>query len=229
MHAAKIRLEKSWKDVLRHEFQEPYMAELCSFLENEYASGKHIYPRKSEIFAALNRTPFNKVKVVAIGQDPYHRPGQAHGLCFSVRWGVKPPPSLQNIFKELRREFPHSKEPESGDLSPWAKQGVLLLNRALTVEEGIPGSHQSKWKCFTDTIIRKLAERNNLVFIAWGNEAQKAVVQIDTGKHLVLRSAHPSPLSCRGFSGNGFFGNNHFKRANKYLLKTKQEAINWQL
>ena len=218
MHVIKMRLEKSWEKVLHDELQAPRYAALCSFLEREYASGKQIYPPKSEIFAAFDRTPFDKVKVVVIGQDPYHRPGQAHGLCFSVRDGVKQPPSLKNIFKEVGTER------ESGDLTGWAEQGVLLLNRALTVKKGKPGSHQSKWKRFTETVIKKLAERNHLVFIAWGNEAQEAVAQIDATKHKVLKSAHPSPLSCRRF-----FGNKHFKRANEYLLQTGQEEINWQL
>lgn len=224
MRVNKIRLEKSWKEALHDELQEPHIADLCSFLEKEYASGKQIYPRKSEMFAAFDRTPFDRVRGVVIGQDPYSRPGQAHGLCFSVRNGVKPlPRSLQNIFKEISDEF-DSEIRKCGDLTGWAEQGVLLLNRALTVEEGKPGSHQSKWKCFTETIIKKLAAKNNLVFIAWGNKAQEAVAQIDTAKHLVLKSAHPSPLSCRRF-----FGNSHFKRANEYLLETGQECINWQL
>ena len=223
MHVTKIRLEKSWKEALHNELQEPHVADLCSFLEKEYASEKHIYPRKSEIFAAFDRTPFNRVMVVVIGQDPYHRPGQAHGLCFSVRNDVKLPRSLQNIFNEVSYEF-GSEIRKCGDLTGWAEQGVLLLNRALTVEEGKPGSHQSKWKCFTEAVIKKLAARNNLVFIAWGKKAQEAVAQIDTAKHLVLKSAHPSPLSC-----SGFFRNNHFKRANEYLLETGQECINWQL
>jgi uracil-DNA glycosylase len=224
MQLTKIKLEKSWEEALHDELQEPYIADLCSFLEKEYASKKkQIYPRESEVFAAFDHTPFDRVKVVVIGQDPYHRRDQAHGLCFSVRNGVKLPRSLQNIFKEVREEF-GSEIRKCGDLTGWAEQGVLLLNRALTVEEGKAGSHQSKWKCFTETVIKKLAARNNLVFIAWGNEAQGAVEQIDTAKHLVLKSAHPSPLSCRSF-----FGNNHFKRANQYLLEKGQECINWQL
>jgi uracil-DNA glycosylase len=223
MRVTKIRLEKSWKEALHDELQEPCIGELCSFLEKEYASRKHIYPRKSEIFAAFDRTPFARVKVVVIGRDPYYRPGQAHGLCFSVRNGVKLPPSLHNIFQEIRKEF-DSEIRRCGDLTGWAEHGVLLLNRALTVEEGRPGSHQSRWKRFTEMIIKKLAARNNLVFIAWGKKAQEAVSQIDTTKHRVLKSAHPSPLSCRRF-----FGNNHFKKANEYLLETGQECINWQL
>jgi uracil-DNA glycosylase len=217
-------LEKSWKEALHDELQEPHIADLCSFLDNEYASGKHIYPRKSEIFAAFDRTPFDKVKVVVIGQDPYHRPGQAHGLCFSVRNGVKPlPRSLKNIFIEVG-----DKDRKCGDLTGWAEQGVLLLNRALTVEKGNPGSHQSKWKCFTETIIKKLAARDDLVFIAWGNKAQEAVAQIDTAKHRVLKSAHPSPRSCFR-SCRPFCGNNHFKMANDYLREKGKGRINWLL
>ncbi len=222
MDLNKIKLEKSWDALLRDQFQEPYMVDLCSFLKQEYASQREIYPPEPEIFAAFNLTPFDRVKVVVIGQDPYYRMGQAHGLCFSVRAGVKPPPSLRNIFKEVSDEF-HTEIPTSGDLTRWADQGVLLLNRALTVEEGIPGSHQSKWKFFTNKIIEKLAAKNNLVFIAWGNKAQEALMQIDAKKHLVLRSAHPSPLSCH----RGFAGNNHFSCANKYLLETGQEPITW--
>lgn len=231
MHVTKIMLEKSWNEALHDELQKPHIADLCSFLEREYASGKQIYPRKSEIFAAFDLTPFDRVKVVVIGQDPYHRPDQAHGLCFSVRNSVELPRSLKNIFKEVSEEF-GSEIRKRGDLTGWAEQGVLLLNRALTVEEGKPGSHQSKWKCFTETVIKKLAARNNLVFIAWGNEAQKAVAQIDTAKHKVLKSAHPSPLSCSRRTHDKekrFFGNGHFKRANEYLRETGQECINWQL
>jgi uracil-DNA glycosylase len=219
MRVNKIRLEKSWEEALHDELQKPYIGDLCSFLEKEYASKKEIYPPKPEIFAAFDRTPFDKVKVVVIGQDPYSRPGQAHGLCFSVRNGTEPlPRSLKNIFKEVG-----DKDRKYGDLTGWAKQGVLLLNRALTVGEK-PGSHQSKWKCFTEAVIKKLAAGNNLVFIAWGNKAQEAVAQIDTTKHKVLKSAHPA---CR--RRDGFFGNNHFKRANEYLLEKGQGCINWQL
>lgn len=216
MHVAKIRLEKSWQEALYHELQEPYIADLFSFLEKEYASGRRIYPPKSEIFAAFDRTPFDRVKIVLIGQDPYHGPGQAHGLCFSVREGVPLPRSLKNIFREVGAER------KSGDLTEWAKQGVLLLNRALTVEEGTPGSHLSKWKCFTDTVIKKLAAKNNLVFIAWGKKAQEPVAQIDGAKHRVLKSGHPAYGQ-----RYGFLGNNHFKIANEYLRKTGQEPIDW--
>ena len=155
MHVTTIGLEQSWKEALRQELQETYISDLGLFLEKEYASGKQIYPRKSEIFAAFDRTPFDKVKIVLIGQDPYCRAGQAHGLCFSVRNGVKPPRSLQNIFKEISAEF-DSEIRKCGDLTGWAEQGVLLLNRALTVQEGIPRSHQSKWKCFTEMIVEPL-------------------------------------------------------------------------
>jgi len=164
---------------------------------------------------------------VLIGQDPYHGQGQAHGLCFSVRNGVKPPPSLKNILEEVRREFGEIRK--CGDLTAWAEQGVLLLNRALTVEGKKAGSHLSKWKHFTDTVITKLAARNNLVFIAWGNKAQEAIAQIDA-KHKVLKSSHPSPRSCRRRTRDKekcFFGNNHFKEASEYLRKTGQEPIDW--
>jgi uracil-DNA glycosylase len=225
MDSKKIKLDKKWKDALGAEFKGSCMADLCSFIENVYASGKQIYPRKSEIFAAFDLTRFDKVKVVVIGQDPYHGPGQAHGLCFSFHGNGPLPRSLRNIFEELRREFGFEM-PASGNLSKWTEQGVLLLNMALTVEEGKPGAHQLKWKCFADAVIKTLtAKKENLVFIAWGNEAQKAVAEIDTERHEVLKSAHPSPFSCH----RGFRGNNHFELANKYLRKTKQEPIDWQL
>jgi uracil-DNA glycosylase len=225
------RLENSWREALHDELQEPYIADLCSFLEKEYAPKKKPYPPEPEIFAAFDLTPFDKVKVVLIGQDPYYRHGQAHGLCFSVRDGVKLLPSLKNILKEVKDEL--RSERKSGDLTGWAMQGVLLLNMALTVEERKPGkqgSHLSKWKCFTETVIKKLAARNNLVFIAWGKEAQKAVAEIVTTKHKVLKSAHPSPRSnSRAPVENRFSGNNHFKEANKYLRRHGREEINWQL
>ncbi|HTS37886.1 MAG TPA: uracil-DNA glycosylase [Candidatus Solibacter sp.] len=223
-----LKLDENWKDILRDELAD---TQLNSFLENAYASRKQIYPPKSEIFAALNITPFDNVKVVVIGQDPYHGPGEAHGLCFSVRQGVNKPRSLQNIFKELKREFSDFREPASGDLTKWAEQGVLLLNRALTVERGKARSHRSQWKRFTDKIIEKLAaEEKPIVFILWGKDAQELGAKVNASeitraKHCVLESAHPSGLSCY----RGFFGNNHFTCANKYLLKTGQEPINWSL
>jgi uracil-DNA glycosylase len=226
MHIEKVGLEKTWENALRDDFPN---AELLSLLDDAYAGGKQIYPPRSQIFAAFNLAPFDKVKVVLIGQDPYHGPGQAHGLCFSVRDGVRLPPSLRNIFKEVSSEF-NSELRTSGDLTAWARQGVLLLNMALTVEERKPASHQLKWKRFTDAIIQALAKKENLVFIAWGNPAKKAVAQIARQKHLVLESAHPSPFSAHGSRNPrrpGFFGNGHFKKANDYLRQTNQEPIAW--
>ncbi len=224
MNQEKLNLEKTWKDALRGEFQRAEIERLCSFLEREYAAGeKQIYPVQSEIFAAFDRTPFDRVRVVLIGQDPYHRRGQAHGLCFSFRGDGPLPRSLQNIFREVSREL-NSELRKSGDLTGWADQGVLLLNMALTVEEGKPGSHQAEWKWFTNAIIKTLAaKKKNLVFLAWGKEAQKAVERVDREKHKVLESAHPSPFSCR----RGFFGNGHFRSANEYLVDTNQSPVAW--
>ena len=216
----KIALEPGWKHHLEPEFQKPYMKALKAFLVTEYDAGKTIYPKKSEIFAALNMTPFDNVKAVIVGQDPYHGPGQAHGLCFSVRHGVRVPPSLRNIFKELSEEIPF-KIPTNGDLTPWTHQGVLLLNSILTVESGKAGSHQGKgWEQFTDKIIEIISkEKKGVTFILWGSFAQRKTHLIDAARHLVLKSAHPSPLS----SHNGFFGNKHFIR------KNGMGEINWQL
>ncbi len=223
MNLDKLNLEQTWQDALRNEFQKADIYGLYSFLERAYASGTPIYPPKSEIFAAFDRTHFDEVRVVLIGQDPYHRRGQAHGLCFSFRGDGPLPRSLQNIFKEASSEF-NSELRQNGDLTAWADQGVLLLNMALTVEEGKPGSHQAQWKRFTEAIIQTLAaKKQKLVFLAWGKEAQKAVAHIDREKHRVLESAHPSPFSCR----RGFFGNGHFELANQYLLDKNQEPIHW--
>jgi uracil-DNA glycosylase len=230
MDIKQLGLDKIWEDMLRDEFQEADLSALGSFVDYQYASKKQIYPPKHEIFAAFELTPFDKVKVVLIGQDPYHGPGQAHGLCFSFRGDGPLPRSLQNIFKEVSDEF-GSEIPANGELTGWAKQGVLLLNMALTVEKGKAGSHQSEWKNFTDTIIKTLAvKKRNLVFIAWGNPAKKAVSQIDRQKHSVLESVHPSPLSAnpaRRAGRPGFFGNGHFKKANDYLRQTNQKLITW--
>ena len=226
MPIKKVRLEKTWQNALRDHFP---TADLLSLVDDAYASPKQIYPPRSQVFAAFNLTPFDKVKVVLIGQDPYHGPGQAQGLCFSVRDGAPLPPSLRNIFKEVSREF-NSELRTSGDLTAWATQGVLLLNMALTVEEKKPASHQLKWKRFTDAIIQALAKKENLVFIAWGNPAKKAVAQIARQKHLVLESAHPSPLSAHGSRNPRrprFFGNGHFTKANDYLRQTNQQPITW--
>ncbi len=225
MDANRTELEKSWEAALSDEFKESQMAELGSFLNNQYGGEKRVFPPRSQVFAALNSTPFDNVRVVILGQDPYHGIGQAHGLCFSVCAGVRFPPSLRNILQEVSREFDRE-IPKVGDLSPWAQQGVLLLNRALTVEEGLPGSHLRKWQGFTDAIIKMLAsKKQNLVFMAWGKEAEKTLERIDTSNHLILKSAHPSPLSCH----RGFIGNDHFRRANQYLLEKGQKSINWVL
>jgi uracil-DNA glycosylase len=221
----KVRIEASWEKVLQPEFDQPYFKELTHFVRAEY-SAKHIYPPASLIFNAFNQCPFHDVKVVIIGQDPYHGPGQAHGLCFSVPPGVDVPPSLVNIYKELERDLgiPPS---ASGDLSSWAKQGVLLLNATLTVEAHKAGSHQNKgWEQFTDGVIHKLAEQHrNLVFMLWGSYAQRKGAFISTDNHLVLSSVHPSPLSAyRGFLGCG-----HFSRANAYLVEHGKQPIEWRL
>lgn len=221
-----IKLEHSWKTALESEFDADYMRNLRDFLRREKAAGKHIFPPGAEIFNALNSTPLNNVKVIIIGQDPYHGPGQAHGLCFSVKPGVAIPPSLQNIYKELQSDVGFTPPPH-GCLDAWAAQGVLLLNATLTVEAGRAGSHQGKgWENFTDQIIAVLNEqREGLVFILWGSYAQKKGAAIDRNRHLVLQSPHPSPLS----ASRGFFGNRHFSRANDYLESRGVTPINWQL
>ena len=221
-----IKLDPAWKLVLQDEFEQDYMQELRAFLQAEKQAGKRIYPPGSQIFNAFNFTPFTEVKVVILGQDPYHGPGQAHGLCFSVAEGVKPPPSLVNIFKEIHAEL-GIEFGASGCLEPWAKQGVLLLNSVLTVEHKQAASHQGKgWEQFTDRAIEILnEEKDGLVFMLWGSYAQKKGQFIDHSRHLVLSSAHPSPFSVhRGFAGNG-----HFKQANEYLEKNGQEPVNWSL
>ncbi len=218
------KLEKSWLEQLRPEFDKPYMRELRQFLLNEKSAGKVIFPAGGDIFAALNSTPFNKVKLVIIGQDPYHGPGQAHGLSFSVPPGVRIPPSLRNIYEELHRDLglPY---PRHGNLMSWAEQGVLLLNAVLTVEQAKAGSHQGRgWEQFTDAAIAALNEtREHIVFLLWGSYAQKKGSFIDRGKHLVLQSPHPSPLSAH----RGFIGNGHFSKANDYLRRTGQTPIDW--
>ena len=218
-----VQIEESWKKQLQAEFEKDYFIKLTDFVRNEYASTQ-IYPPGKLIFNAFNLCPFDKAKVVIIGQDPYHGPGQAHGLCFSVNDGVAFPPSLKNIFKEIQDDL-GIPVPESGNLTRWANQGVLLLNATLTVRAHQAGSHQRKgWEEFTDAAIRALAEqREHLVFILWGAYAQKKGAFIDRNKHLVLASAHPSPLSAY----NGFFGNKHFSRANDYLVEHGEAPINW--
>lgn len=221
-----IQLEPSWKAQLKPEFSKPYMQELKAFLRDEAKSKKVIFPRGTEYFAALNHTPFEKVKVVILGQDPYHGTGQAHGLSFSVRPGVDIPPSLVNIFKELESDLgiPRAKH---GFLQAWADQGVLLLNATLSVRANQAGSHQKKgWEQFTDAIIRRLNdEREGIVFVLWGSYAQKKGEFIDTGKHLVLKAPHPSPLS----SHRGFFGSRPFSKINEYLKSRGQQPIDWRL
>lgn len=221
----KVKIEKSWANELNEEFEKDYFKNLAEFVRSEYTN-KKIFPKPENIFAAFDLCPFAKVKVVIIGQDPYHGPGQAHGLCFSVQKGIQNPPSLKNIFKEIEDDLA-IKMSGGGDLSSWAKQGVLLLNATLTVIAGIAGSHQQKgWEQFTDTVIKILSERkNNLVFLLWGSYAQSKAHLIDPRKHLILKAPHPSPLS----SYRGFFGCKHFSKTNIYLEKTGQKKINWQL
>lgn len=222
----RIRLEPGWKSRLLDVFAEPEMAQLREFLLHERERGKTIYPPARQIFAALDATPFDQVKVVILGQDPYHGPGQAHGLCFSVLPGVPVPPSLQNIFAEIERDL-RLPRPDHGCLLPWAQRGVLLLNAVLTVEQARAGAHQGKgWERFTDQVIRRLAEeRENLVFLLWGSYAQKKGQFIDARRHRVLRAPHPSPLSAyRGFIGCG-----HFSAANEYLARHGMTPIDWSL
>jgi len=218
-----VKIESSWKHVLQPEFDKDYFAKLTEFVRNEYKT-RLTFPPASLIFNAFDQCPFDKVKVVIIGQDPYHGDGQAHGLCFSVNDGVAFPPSLLNIFKEIERDLGKSM-PTSGNLIRWAQQGVLLLNATLTVQAHMAGSHQNRgWEAFTDAAIRKLAtEKEHLVFMLWGSYAQKKGDFIDSNRHLVLKSVHPSPLSAY----RGFIGNNHFSLANKYLQANGQTEINW--
>ncbi|MFT4256197.1 MAG: uracil-DNA glycosylase [Pseudoxanthomonas sp.] len=222
----RIKLEPSWKARVGEWLQRPEMRELSDFLRRRKAAGAHIFPPGPQIFAAFEATPFDAVKVVILGQDPYHGYGQAHGLCFSVSPGVPPPPSLENIFKEIGDEFGYPR-PDHGSLVPWAKQGVLLLNAVLTVEEGRAGAHAGKgWEGFTDHVIETLSrEREHLVFLLWGSYAQKKGAVIDARRHRVLRAPHPSPLSAH----RGFFGCGHFSAANQYLQQHGQAPIDWRL
>ena len=222
----RIKLEPSWKAALRGEFDQPYMHQLRQFLRGEYAAGKEIYPPGPLIFNALNSTPLDQVKVVVLGQDPYHGEGQAHGLCFSVQPGVRTPPSLVNIYKELESDLglPRARH---GFLEHWARQGVLLLNSVLTVEMGRAASHQGKgWETFTDAIVRLVAQKEEpVVFLLWGAYAQRKAGFVDSGRHLVLKAAHPSPLSAH----NGFLGCRHFSQANDFLEAKGRGAIDWRL
>jgi len=218
-----VKIESSWKEKLQPEFEKDYFAKLVDFVKNEYAT-KTVYPPGRLMFNAFDQCPFDKVKVVILGQDPYHEPGQAHGLCFSVNDGVPFPPSLQNIFKEIETDLGITL-PRTGNLLRWAQQGVLLLNATLTVRAHSAGSHQNKgWETFTDAVIHHIAEeKEHVVFILWGSYAQKKGEFINPNKHLVLKSPHPSPLSAH----RGFFGNKHFSKTNDYLRQTGQETIQW--
>lgn len=226
MGAENVKLEESWKQALAPEFGSDYMRALKDFLTEEKSAGKHIFPKGAEYFRALDLTPLDAVKVVILGQDPYHGQGQAHGLCFSVQPGVRIPPSLANIYKEMESDLgiPPARH---GHLESWARQGVLLLNSVLTVEEGRAASHQGRgWERFTDAVIRAVNERcDHVVFMLWGSYAQKKASFVDTSRHLVLKAPHPSPLSAH----NGFFGSRHFSRANDWLVKQGREPVEWRL
>jgi uracil-DNA glycosylase len=224
----KVEIKQSWLKILKNFFEAESFKDLMDFVRAEYLAGKVIYPEPENIFKALNLTPFDKVEVVILGQDPYHGDGQAMGLSFSVPEEVRNPPSLRNIFKELEAELGEKSEAEvkfNGDLSCWAKQGVLLLNSVLTVEAGKPGSHSKKgWGDFTDQVIKKISEeKEGVVFILWGNYAKQKLNLIDEDKHLVLMSPHPSPLSAY----SGFFGNDHFIKANQWLESKSKKKIEW--
>jgi len=222
----RIKLDASWKARVGSYLERPEMQRLSEFLRDEIKQGKTIYPPARRIFTALDATPFDQVKVVILGQDPYHGPGQAHGLCFSVLPGVPPPPSLENIFAEIERDL-HLPRPDHGCLVPWAKQGVLLLNAVLTVERGLAGSHQGKgWEGFTDAVVDALNRgREGLVFLLWGSYAQAKGKLIDATRHKVLKAPHPSPLSAH----RGFIGCCHFSMANKWLQEHGQTPIDWRL
>lgn len=219
------QIEESWKEVLASEFSNSYFMELKEFLTEE-KSKYTVYPPGSKIFNAFQLTPFNQVKVVILGQDPYHGPGQAHGLCFSVPQGIVPPPSLVNIFKEIEKDL-GIPIPSGGNLEKWARQGVLLLNATLTVRANQPGSHQKRgWENFTHAVISKLSEKRvGLIFLLWGKFAQEKESLIDTNKHYILKAAHPSPFSAY----NGFFGCRHFSKTNEILRKHGLEEIDWNL
>jgi uracil-DNA glycosylase len=219
-----VQIEESWRKVLASEFEKPYFQHLTAFLRGEYATAT-VYPPGPQIFHAFEACPFDKVEVVILGQDPYHGKGQAHGLAFSVAEGVRTPPSLQNVFKELQEDIPGTPHAPNGNLDRWARQGVLLLNATLTVRAGEPGSHQKKgWEQFTDVAIQKVSElKKNVVFILWGAYAQKKGEIIDTSKHLVLKAAHPSPYA----ADRGFFGSRPFSKTNEYLIAHGKKPIQW--
>ena len=218
-----VKIEDSWKTALADEFNKEYFIKLTDFVRSEYLSGKAIYPAPANIFNAFNLCPLDKVKVVIIGQDPYHEPGQAHGLCFSVLPPTPIPPSLINIYKEIESDLGHPSKTH-GDLTSWAEQGVLLLNATLTVQAHLAASHAGKgWELFTDAVIRAVAKQENIVYMLWGAYAQKKAEFVNPEKNLILKSAHPSPLSAH----RGFFGNHHFSRANDYLIKHGKTPIDW--
>lgn len=221
-----VKIEASWKQVLKQEFSKPYFLQIVNFLKTEKLAGKSIYPPGGLIFNAFNTTPFENVKVILLGQDPYHGAGQAHGLSFSVPNGIPPPPSLINIFKELHTDIGLAL-PSHGNLTHWATQGVMLLNASLTVRANEPMSHSKiGWAEFTDTVIQKLSEEKvNLVFLLWGRFAQEKQVLIDETKHLILKAAHPSPFS----ADKGFFGCRHFSKTNEYLVKNGIDPVDWKL
>jgi uracil-DNA glycosylase len=220
-------IEPNWNKVMKNEFEKPYFKDIKKFILNEKKKGKIIYPKSDEIFNAFNSTPFDNVKVVIIGQDPYHGEGQAHGLSFSVSKSIKPPPSLANIYKELAKDIEGFKAPNHGNLEQWANQGVLLLNAILTVNANEAGSHRKAgWEYFTNAVINTISQqKENVVFLLWGKFAQEKELLIDKSKHLVLKAAHPSPFSAY----NGFFGCKHFSATNDYLKSKKIEPINWQI
>ena len=219
-----VKIEESWKNALSNEFEKDYFKSLTEFVRGEYLSGKTIYPAAKNIFNAFNLCPLSNVRVVIIGQDPYHEPGQAHGLCFSVESGTDLPPSLINIYKEIESDIGH-KSKTNGDLTYWANQGVLLLNATLTVRAHAAASHAGHgWETFTDAVIKTVAQnRKNIVYMLWGSFAQNKAAIVDKNENLVLCSAHPSPLSAY----RGFFGNHHFSRANEYLITHGQTPIDW--
>ena len=222
-----VRIEEGWKSLLKQEFAKPYFRGLVDFLKTEKAAGKVVYPPGGRIFKAFDLTPFDKTRVVILGQDPYHGAGQANGLCFSVSKGVPPPPSLQNIFKEIRSDLGLSIRGDSGDLEHWARQGVLLLNASLTVRAEEPMSHaRIGWAPFTDAVIRELSKRRSgLVFMLWGRFAQEKASMVDGSSHLLLKAAHPSPLS----ADRGFFGCGHFSKTNEWLVSKGGDPIDWQV
>ncbi|MCL1891971.1 MAG: uracil-DNA glycosylase [Alphaproteobacteria bacterium] len=218
-----VKIEESWKNALENEFDKPYFIALTDFVRQEYLSGKKIYPAPADIFNAFNLCPLDQVKVVIIGQDPYHEPGQAHGLCFSVRNGTALPPSLQNIYKEIRDDLGRPSV-TNGDLTKWAEQGVLLLNSTLTVQAHAAASHAGKgWEQFTDAVIRACSRRSGIVYLLWGSYAQRKADIVNPMDNLVLKSVHPSPLS----ASRGFFGNHQFSQANEYLTEQGKPPIEW--